>query len=147
MDKYLYEIVCPHGYVKNGFDKKKLVEYMKNIQVKHRDVETYTLEHICNEEKSKSTLFIDVGRTTREKDDILIFEVKVDENCRLENLSGNTLDVLWDYFSTIDKDGSNRHKLKFSVVNENDIKFSKKDKRIYETFKKWMIGQPDTTLF
>ena len=97
--------------------------------------------------RSKSTLFIDVGKTTREKDDILIFEIKVDENCRLENLSSNTLDVLWDYFSTIDKDGSNRHKLKFSVVNENDIEFSKKDKRIYETFKKWMIGQPDTTLF
>ena len=37
MDKYLYEIVCPHGYVKNGFNKSKLVEYMKNIQVKHRD--------------------------------------------------------------------------------------------------------------
>ena len=147
MVRYLYETVCPHGYVKNGYDKTKLVEYMKNIQVKHRDKEVYSLEHICTEEKFKSTLFIDVGKETRESDDILIFEVRVDEDCRLENLSNNTLEVLWDYFSSVNGDDTNRHKLKFSVINENNIEFSKKDKRIYETYKKWMIGEHNTTLF
>ena len=51
MVRYLYETVCPHGYVKNGYDKNKLVEYMKNIQVKHKDTTSFNLDHICKEKK------------------------------------------------------------------------------------------------
>ena len=87
MVRYLYEIICPHGYVKNGYNKSKLVEYMKNIQVKHKNT-SFNLDHICKEKKEfKCTLFVDVGKITRETEDTLIFEVIIDEDCRLENMN------------------------------------------------------------
>ena len=126
MVRYLYETVCPHGYVKNGYDKTKLVEYMKNIQVKHMDSKSFNLDHICKDKKEfKSILFIDAGKITRETDDTLIFEVIIDEDCRLENISGNTLYVLDDYFRSI-----HNNQLQFSVKNPKNIKLSKMDTKI-----------------
>ena len=148
MIRYLYETICPHGYVKNGYDKNKLVEYMKNIQVKHRDTTSFKLDHICRQKKEfKSTLFVDVGKITRETDDTLIFEVVIDEDCRLENLSGNTLNVLFDYFTNVGTDITNRHKLQFSVENPKNIKLSQKDKKILTQFDKWITKESNTTLF
>ena len=138
MVRYLYEIICPHGYVKNGYNKSKLVEYMKNIQVKHKNT-SFNLDHVCREKKeSKCTLFVDVGKITRETEDTLIFEVIIDEDCRLENLSGHTLNVLFDYFTNVGKDITNRKQLQFSVKNPKNIKLSKKDNKILTQFSKWI---------
>tara|TARA_A100001391_G_C5063250_1_gene276558 strand:- start:159 stop:590 length:432 start_codon:yes stop_codon:yes gene_type:complete len=143
MVRYLYETVCPHGYVKNGYDKTKLVEYMKNIQVKHMDSKSFNLDHICKDKKEfKSILFIDAGKITRETDDTLIFEVIIDEDCRLENISGNTLYVLDDYFRSI-----HNNQLQFSVKNPKNIKLSKMDTKIYKHFEKWMTEKSNTKLF
>jgi len=147
MVRHLYETVCPHGYVKNGYDKSKLVEYMKNIQVKHKKT-SFNLDHICKEDKEyKCTLFVDVGKITRETEDTLIFEIIIDEDCRLENLSGNTLDVLFDYFTNVGKDITNRNKLQFSVENPKHIKLSQKDKKILTQFNKWIVKEQNMKLF
>lgn len=148
MVRYLYETVCPHGYVKNGYDKNKLVEYMKNIQVKHKDTTSFNLDHICKEKKDfKSTLFVDVGKITRETMDTLVFEIVIDEDCKPENLSGNTLDVLFDYFTNVGKDITNRKQLQFSVKNPKNIKLSQKDKKILTQFNKWIEKESSTKLF
>ena len=83
-------------------------------------------------------MFVDVGKITRETEDTLIFEVIIDEDCRLENISGHTLNVLFDYFTNVGKDITNRKQLQFSVKNPKNIKLSKKDNKILTQFSKWI---------
>ena len=53
MKELLFEILTPDGYVKNGFDKKKLQNIMKNTMVVNYEKQNHNLEHIDNTKKSK----------------------------------------------------------------------------------------------
>ena len=57
MKELLFEILTPDGYVKNGFDKKKLKSIMKNTMVVNYDKNKHNLNHIDNTKNSKKFNF------------------------------------------------------------------------------------------
>ena len=54
MKELLFEILTPDGYVKNGFDKKKLQNIMKNTMVVNYEKQNHNLEHI---DKTKNHIY------------------------------------------------------------------------------------------
>ena len=44
MKKHLFEILCPDGYVKNGFDKTKLKTLFANSMIVNYDKNTFKIK-------------------------------------------------------------------------------------------------------
>ena len=125
MKELLFEILTPDGYVKNGFDKKKLKSIMKNTMVVNYDKNKHNLNHIDKTKNSKKISFYEYGKkysfasSTTMKDKIY-FILDMDDNCRVSNLADSTIKFLKENMKRTDY-------LTFVLNNPKNIKLSSED--------------------
>ena len=124
MKELLFEILTPDGYVKNGFDKKKLKSIMKNTMVVNYDKNKHNLNHIDKTKNSKKISFYEYGKkysfasSTTMKNNIY-FILDVDADCKVSNLADSTIKFL--------KENMKRTNVTFVLNNPKNIKLSSED--------------------
>lgn len=122
MAKNLYEILCPDGYVKNGFDKKKLKEIFSNTMVVNYDESSHTLEHIDTDTDSpKISMADNINNISK-----LTFKVTIDSDCRLSNLANSTINVV--------KFGIISGNIKFLLENPQNLPLNSEEYEILKEF-------------
>jgi|TARA_X000001036_G_C20339902_1_gene668097 hypothetical protein len=94
MSLKLYEILCPDGYVKNGYDKSKLSTIFANSMNSSKTPNT-DFTHIDNSKSEKISIFEYVSYPKES-----IFEIYLDENCSPKHLSPETINYLEAYKKT-----------------------------------------------
>lgn len=122
MAKNLYEILCPDGYVKNGFDKKKLKEIFSNTMVVNYNESSHTLEHIdIDSESSKISMADDISNISK-----LTFKVSIDSDCRLSNLANSTINFV--------KFGIINGNIEFILENPQNLPLNSEEYEILKEF-------------
>jgi hypothetical protein len=94
MSLKLYEILCPDGYVKNGYDKSKLSTIFAN-SMNSSETPNTDFTHIDDSEEDKIAMYDFQSYPSKS-----IFEIHLDENCSPKNLSLETIDYLEAYKNT-----------------------------------------------
>lgn len=121
MEEHLFEIVCPDGYVKNGFDKKKLKNIFANSMISNYDKNKFTSEHIDKSDCKKSSIYN--FQTYQKKS---IFKIVMDNDCRLSNLVDSTINLIKNCI----EDGN----ITFILENPKNIKLSSEEYEILKQF-------------
>ena len=109
MKELLFEILTPDGYVKNGFDKTKLQNIMKNTMVINYDSKKSNLKHINNTENVKKTSIYEYSKIQNNVEFIL----DMDEDCKLSNLADSTIKFLSQHIKN--------KNIKFNLNNPNNL--------------------------
>ena len=122
MKELLFEILTPDGYVKNGFDKKKLQNIMKNTMVVNYEKQNHTLEHIDNTKNVKKFSLYEYPKMN----DIVYFIVDISNDCRLSNLADSTIKFL--------KENIKNKNITFILKNPKNIKLSSEEYSILKKF-------------
>ena len=94
MSLKLYEILCPDGYVKNGYDKSKLSTIFAN-SMNNSETPNTDFSHIDDSNGDKVAMF-DFQSYPSESN----FEIHLDSNCSPKHLSPETIDYLEAYKRT-----------------------------------------------
>ena len=115
MKELLFEILTPDGYVKNGFDKKKLQNIMKNTMVVNYEKQNHNLEHIDNTKNVKKFSLYEYPKMN----DIVYFIVDISNDCRLSNLADSTIKFL--------KENIKNKNITFILKNPKNIKLSSEE--------------------
>lgn len=122
MKELLFEILTPDGYVKNGFDKKKLQNIMKNTMVVNYEKQNHNLEHIDNTKNVKKFSLYEYPKMN----DIVYFIVDISNDCRLSNLADSTIKFL--------KENIKNKNITFILKNPKNIKLSSEEYSILKKF-------------
>ena len=122
MKELLFEILTPDGYVKNGFDKKKLQNIMKNTMVVNYEKQNHNLEHIDNTKNVKKFSLYEYPKMN----DIVYFIVDISNDCRLSNLADSTIKFL--------KENIKNKNITFILKNPKNIKLSSEEYSILKEF-------------
>ena len=122
MKELLFEIITPDGYVKNGFDKKKLQNIMKNTMVVNYEKQNHNLEHIDNTKNVKKFSLYEYPKMN----DIVYFIVDISNDCRLSNLADSTIKFL--------KENIKNKNITFILKNPKNIKLSSEEYSILKKF-------------
>ena len=122
MKELLFEILTPDGYVKNGFDKKKLQNIMKNTMVVNYEKQNHNLEHIDNTKNVKKFSLYEYPKMN----DIVYFIVDISNDCRLSNLADSTIKFL--------KENIKNKNIPFILKNPKNIKLSSEEYSILKEF-------------
>ena len=122
MKELLFEILTPDGYVKNGFDKKKLQNIMKNTMVVNYEKQNHNLEHIDNTKNVKKFSLYEYPKMN----DIVYFNVDKSNDCRLSNLADSTIKFL--------KENIKNKNITFILKNPKNIKLSSEEYSILKEF-------------
>ena len=122
MKELLFEILTPDGYVKNGFDKKKLQNIMKNTMVVNYEKQNHNLEHIDNTKNVKKFSLYEYPKMN----DIVYFIVDISNDCRLSNLADSTIKFL--------KENIKNKNITFILKNPKNIKLSSEEYSILKVF-------------
>tara|TARA_B100001778_G_C18578248_1_gene626084 strand:- start:404 stop:787 length:384 start_codon:yes stop_codon:yes gene_type:complete len=122
MKELLFEILTPDGYVKNGFDKTKLQNIMKNTMVINYDSKKSNLKHINNTENVKKTSIYEYSKIQNNVEFIL----DMDEDCKLSNLADSTIKFLSQHIKN--------KNIKFNLNNPNNLIISSEEYEILKQF-------------
>ena len=122
MKELLFEILTPDGYVKNGFDKKKLQNIMKNTMVVNYEKQNHNLEHIDNTKNVKKFSLYEYPKMN----DIVYFIVDISNDCRLSNLADSTIKFL--------EENIKNKNITFILKNPKNIKLSSEEYSILKKF-------------
>ena len=122
MKELLFEILTPDGYVKNGFDKKKLQNIMKNTMVVNYEKQNHNLKHIDKTKNVKKFSLYEYPKMN----DIVYFIVDISNDCRLSNLADSTIKFLKENIK-------NKH-ITFILKNPKNIKLSSEEYSILKEF-------------
>lgn len=122
MKELLFEILTPDGYVKNGFDKKKLQNIMKNTMVVNYEKQNHNLEHIDNTKNVKKFSLYEYPKMN----DIVYFIVDISNDCRLSNLADSTIKFL--------EENIKNKNITFILKNPKNIKLSSEEYSILKEF-------------
>ena len=122
MKELLFEILTPDGYVKNGFDKKKLQNIMKNTMVVNYEKQNHNLEHIDNTKNVKKFSLYEYPKMN----DIVYFIVDISNDCRLSNLADSTIKFL--------KENIKNKNITFILKNPKNIKLSSEEYSILKEY-------------
>ena len=122
MKELLFEILTPDVYVKNGFDKKKLQNIMKNTMVVNYEKQNHNLEHIDNTKNVKKFSLYEYPKMN----DIVYFIVDISNDCRLSNLADSTIKFL--------KENIKNKNITFILKNPKNIKLSSEEYSILKKF-------------
>lgn len=122
MKELLFEILTPDGYVKNGFDKKKLQNIMKNTMVVNYEKQNHNLEHIDKTKNVKKFSLYEYPKMN----DIVYFIVDISNDCRLSNLADSTIKFL--------KENIKNKNITFILKNPKNIKLSSEEYSILKKF-------------
>ena len=122
MKELLFEILTPDGYVKNGFDKKKLQNIMKNTMVVNYEKQNHNLEHIDNTKNVKKFSLYEYPKMN----DIVYFIVDISNDCRLSNLADSTIKFL--------NENIKNKNITFILKNPKNIKLSSEEYSILKKF-------------
>ena len=122
MKEFFFEILTPDGYVKNGFDKKKLQNIMKNTMVVNYEKQNHNLEHIDNTKNVKKFSLYEYPKMN----DIVYFIVDISNDCRLSNLADSTIKFL--------KENIKNKNITFILKNPKNIKISSEEYSILKEF-------------
>tara|TARA_Y100000992_G_C21267741_1_gene494897 strand:- start:620 stop:1003 length:384 start_codon:yes stop_codon:yes gene_type:complete len=122
MRELLFEILTPDGYVKNGFDKTKLQNIMKNTMVINYDSKKSNLKHINNTENVKKTSIYEYSKIQNNVEFIL----DMDEDCKLSNLADSTIKFLSQHIKN--------KNIKFNLNNPNNLIISSEEYEILKQF-------------
>lgn len=122
MKELLFEILTPDGYVKNGFDKKKLQNIMKNTMVVNYEKQNHNLEHIDKTKNVKKFSLYEYPKMN----DIVYFIVDISNDCRLSNLADSTIKFL--------KENIKNKNITFILKNPKNIKLSSEEYSILKEF-------------
>ena len=121
MKEHLFEIVCPDGYAKNGFDKKKLKDIFASSMICNYNKDTFNLNHIDEADCKKSSIYN--FQTYQNKS---IFKVIVDNDCKLSNLANSTINLVKECI----KNGN----IEFILENPQNIKLTSEEYEILKEF-------------
>ena len=122
MRELLFEILTPDGYVKNGFDKKKLQNIMKNTMVVNYEKQNHNLKHIDKTKNVKKFSLYEYPKMN----DIVYFIVDISNDCRLSNLADSTIKFL--------KENIKNKNITFILKNPKNIKLSSEEYSILKEF-------------
>ena len=122
MKELLFEILTPDGYVKNGFDKKKLQNIMKNTMVVNYEKQNHNLEHIDKTKNVKKFSLYEYPKMN----DIVYFIVEISNDCRLSNLADSTIKFL--------KENIKNKNITFILKNPKNIKLSSEEYSFLKEF-------------
>tara|TARA_B100000886_G_scaffold339639_1_gene305728 strand:- start:1668 stop:2051 length:384 start_codon:yes stop_codon:yes gene_type:complete len=122
MKELLFEILTPDGYVKNGFDKKKLQNIMKNTMVVNYEKQNHNLKHIDKTTNVKKFSLYEYPKMN----DIVYFIVDISNDCRLSNLADSTIKFL--------KENIKNKNITFILKNPKNIKLSSEEYSILKEF-------------
>ena len=122
MKELLFEILTPDGYVKNGFDKKKLQNIMKNTMVVNYEKQNHSLKHIDKTKNVKKFSLYEYPKMN----DIVYFIVDISNDCRLSNLADSTIKFL--------KENIKNKNITFILKNPKNIKLSSEEYSILKEF-------------
>lgn len=122
MKEHLFEILCPDGYVKNGFDKTKLKTIFANSMIVNYDKNTFTLDHIDTSDTKKTTIR-DFSKHQNES----IFKIVIDNDCKLSNLADSTINLI--------RDSIENGNIEFILENPKNIKLTSEEYEILKQFK------------
>ncbi len=122
MKELLFEILTPDGYVKNGFDKKKLQNIMKNTMVVNYEKQNHNLKHIDKTKNVKKFSLYEYPKMN----DIVYFIVDISNDCRLSNLADSTIKFL--------KENIKNKNITFILKNPKNIKLSSEEYSILKEF-------------
>ena len=122
MKEQLFEILCPDGYVKNGFDKTKLKNIFANSMIVNYDKNTFTLDHIDTSDGKKTTIR-DFSKHQNES----IFKIVIDNDCKLSNLADSTINLI--------RDSIENGNVEFILENPNNLKLTSEEYEILKQFK------------
>ena len=122
MKELLFEILTPDGYVKNGFDKKKLQNIMKNTMVVNYEKQNHNLKHIDKTKNVKKFSLYEYPKMN----DIVYFNVDKSNDCRLSNLADSTIKFL--------KENIKNKNITFILKNPKNIKLSSEEYSILKEF-------------
>ena len=122
MKELLFEILTPDGYVKNGFDKKKLQNIMKNTMVVNYEKQNHNLEHIDKTKNVKKFSLYEYPKMN----DIVYFIIDISNDCRLSNLADSTIKFL--------KENIKNKNITFILKNPKNIKLSSEEYSILKEF-------------
>ena len=90
--KYLYEVVEPRGYCLNGYDKVKLFEVFKHLNIS--STTNPTEEHLVIDKVIEDSCFSINEMKNSEQEREFIFEIDYKLNCSLDKLFETTIDFL-----------------------------------------------------
>ena len=122
MKELLFKILTPDGYVKNGFDKKKLQNIMKNTMVVNYEKQNHNLKHIDKTKNVKKFSLYEYPKMN----DIVYFIVDISNDCRLSNLADSTIKFL--------KENIKNKNITFILKNPKNIKLSSEEYSILKEF-------------
>ena len=122
MKELLFENLTPDGYVKNGFDKKKLQNIMKNTMVVNYEKQNHNLKHIDKTKNVKKFSLYEYPKMN----DIVYFIVDISNDCRLSNLADSTIKFL--------KENIKNKNITFILKNPKNIKLSSEEYSILKEF-------------
>ena len=122
MKELLFEILTPDGYVKNGFDKKKLQNIMKKTMVVNYEKQNHNLKHIDKTKNVKKFSLYEYPKMN----DIVYFIVDISNDCRLSNLADSTIKFL--------KENIKNKNITFILKNPKNIKLSSEEYSILKEF-------------
>ena len=123
MKKHLFEILCPDGYVKNGFDKTKLKTLFANSMIVNYDKNTFTKEHIDTTDCKKTTMR-DFSKFHLSE---CVFKIVIDNDCKLSNLADSTISLL--------RDSIENGNIEFILENPNNTKLTSEEYEILKQLK------------